>query len=253
MKYRIYFPRRFSCVCIFVAVCNIEIVIKSSLKLCNFLFHHVLSLSGLTACPFVFSDSKCFIQIQQTIEVLFNAHKKGIARTVAVSAVLSVVMFGCESIPARVSADANPTTALSALSPDSTALPASLPLCELDAGTGSDPVDEPEAWTGEELTAIALTLAGECYDHKAQDKRRVCEVILNRVSDGRLGNSILDVLTAKNQFNGYWVQNRPVSENDYEVARQALRDWHDGGCKPLSEYLFFCAGENLENQFRCEY
>ena len=49
---------------------------------------------------------------------------------------------------------------------------------------------------------MALTLAGECYDHKTQDKRRVCEVVLNRVSDGRFGSSIMEVLTAKNQFAG---------------------------------------------------
>lgn len=100
---------------------------------------------------------------------------------------------------------------------------------------------------------MALTLAGECYDHKTEDKRRVCEVILNRVSDGRFGNSIMEVLTAENQFNGYWTQSRPVSANDYEIAEQVLRDWYDGGCKALSEYLFFSASDNLENQFRSEY
>ena len=110
-----------------------------------------------------------------------------------------------------------------------------------------------DPWTEEELYSLALTLAGECYDHKTQDKRQVCEVVLNRVSDGRFGGSIMEVLTAKNQFAGYWTQSRPVSENDYEVAEQALRDWYDGGCKALSEYLFFCAGDNLENEFRKEY
>lgn len=110
-----------------------------------------------------------------------------------------------------------------------------------------------DPWTEEELSALALTLAGECYDHMTQDKRQVCEVVLNRVSDGRFGSSIMEVLTAKNQFAGYWRQSRPVSENDYEVAEQALRDWYAGGCKALSEYLFFCAGDNLENQFRSEY
>lgn len=109
-------------------------------------------------------------------------------------------------------------------------------------------------WTDEELDAIALTLAGECYDDEELDKRHVCEVILNRVSDGRFGGeSVMEVLTAENQFAGYWTQLRPVSENDYEVAKQALEDWYAGGCKALSEYLFFCAGDNRENKFRCEY
>ena len=56
---------------------------------------------------------------------------------------------------------------------------------------------------------MVLTLAGECYEDKEQDKRLVCEVILNRVSAGNFGG--------------------------------------DTG------YLFFEAGENRENIFRCEY
>ena len=109
--------------------------------------------------------------------------------------------------------------------------------------------DEPQ-WTDEELQAMALTLAGECYDDKELDKRRVCEVILNRVSDGRFGDSIIEVLSAENQFSGYWAQSRPVTENDLAVAEQALKDWYDKGCEPLSEYLFFSAGENRENNFK---
>ena len=81
----------------------------------------------------------------------------------------------------------------------------------------------------------------------------VCEVILNRVSNGAFGNGILGVLTAQNAFNGYWFQPRPVSDNDYAVAEQTLRDWYKNGCKPLSEYLYFCKGENRENMFRANY
>lgn len=96
-------------------------------------------------------------------------------------------------------------------------------------------------WATEELQAMALTLAGECYDDKELDKRRV--------SSDQFDDSIIEVLTAKNQFSGYWVQSRAVTENDLAVAEQALRDWYNNGCEPLSEYLFFCAGENRENNF----
>ena len=101
---------------------------------------------------------------------------------------------------------------------------------------------ETKPWTDQDVQAIALTLAGECYNDKVYDKRRVCEVILNRVSDGSWGDTVLEVLASSSQFNGYWKQNRPVSENDMEVAEQAL-----------SDYLYFCAGENRENTFRSEY
>ena len=127
----------------------------------------------------------------------------------------------------------------------------SKPVIECDTDKPDDTEDQ--AWTSDELQAIAKTLAGECYDDQEQDKRWVCEVILNRVSDGRFGDSVVEVLSAENQFSGYWVQSRPISDNDYEIAEQALRDWYAGGCEPLSPYLFFCAGDGFVNEFRSEY
>ena len=108
-------------------------------------------------------------------------------------------------------------------------------------------------WSKDELHAIARTLAGECYDDKELDKRRVCEVILNRVSNSKFASTILEVLKTPGAFNGYWRQSRPVSKNDYVVAKQALQDWCDGGCKPLSEWLFFSKGRKRENVFRSDF
>lgn len=108
-------------------------------------------------------------------------------------------------------------------------------------------------WSTDELHAIAQTLAGECYDDKELDKRRVCEVILNRVSNSKFANTILEVLRTPGAFNGYWRQSRPVSKNDYVVTEQALRDWYDGGCRPLSEWLFFSKGPKRENVFRSDF
>lgn len=113
--------------------------------------------------------------------------------------------------------------------------------------------EEEPLWTEQEVYAMALTLAGECYDDKVHDKRRVCEVIVNRVSDGSWGNTVLEVLTCDSQFNGYWEQNRPVTESDLEIAEQTLADWYANDCNALSDYLYFCAGENRENVFRSEY
>lgn len=104
-------------------------------------------------------------------------------------------------------------------------------------------------WSEQDLAAIVQTLAGECYDDKEHDKRRVVEVILNRVSDGRFGDSIYEVVSAKNQFVGYWNPSRPISESDIKIAEQTLQDWYDNDCKPLSKYLYFRAGENRENTF----
>ena len=105
----------------------------------------------------------------------------------------------------------------------------------------------------EDVEAMALTLAGECYDDKPEDKRLVCEVILNRVSDGSFGDTPYEVCSAPYQFSGYEYQNRSVTENDYEIVYQALKGWHDNEYQALSEWLYFSAGDNRENVFREEY
>lgn len=117
----------------------------------------------------------------------------------------------------------------------------------------TEPIVETEPFTDEEVEAIAKTLAGECYDDKLDDKRLVVEVILNRVSDGRFGESVIEVVSAEGQFNGYWKQSRPVSDSDIRIAKETLREWYENDCKKLSEYLYFCAGPNRENVFRTQY
>lgn len=112
-----------------------------------------------------------------------------------------------------------------------------------------EPAATPKPWTDDELKAMAQTLSGECYDDKAHDKRLVCEVILNRVGDGRFGDSIVEVITAENQFLGYWNPSRPISDNDLAIAEQTLDDWFDNDCEALSTYLYFSAGSNRENTF----
>ena len=115
-----------------------------------------------------------------------------------------------------------------------------------------EPLEE-KPFSDEEVEAIVRTLAGECYDDKMADKRKVVEVIVNRVSDGGFGENVIDVVTAKGQFAGYWRQSRPVSKSDIQIAEETLTDWYANDCKALSEYLFFCSGPNRENVFRSEY
>lgn len=117
----------------------------------------------------------------------------------------------------------------------------------------AEPAPTENPWTDEEIEAMALVLAGECYEDKKQDKRHVCEVILNRVSSDEFDDTIIGVITKPSQFHGYWQQSRPVSEDDRAVAEQALKDWYSLGCAPLSEYLYFEAGDNRENEFRKEF
>ena len=115
-----------------------------------------------------------------------------------------------------------------------------------------DPKDV-KMFSDEEVQAITRTLAGECYDDKLEDKKKVVEVILNRVSNEKFEKTVLEVVSAKGQFAGYWRQSRPVSESDIQIAEETLTDWYANDCKALSEYLFFCSGPNRENVFRVKY
>lgn len=130
-----------------------------------------------------------------------------------------------------------------------------IPINETDTGEPEMIIElsEEKPFSDEEVEAIVRTLAGECYDDKMADKRKVVEVIVNRVSDGRFGENVIDVVTAKGQFAGYWRQSRPISESDIQIAEETLTDWYANDCKALSEYLFFSSGPNRENVFRSEY
>lgn len=108
-------------------------------------------------------------------------------------------------------------------------------------------------FSDEEVQTITRTLAGECYDDKLEDKQKVVEVILNRVSNEKFGKTVLEVVSAKGQFCGYWKQSRPISESDIQITEEILDKWYANDCKALSDYLFFHAGPNRENIFRVKY
>lgn len=91
-------------------------------------------------------------------------------------------------------------------------------------------------FSDEEVQAITRTLAGECYDNKLEDKKKVVEVILNRVSNEKFEKTVLKVVSAKGQ-----------------LAEETLERWYANDCEALSDYLFFYAGPNRENVFRVKY
>lgn len=115
------------------------------------------------------------------------------------------------------------------------------------------PEEEPVLpYTPEELHAMALTLAGECYDNQPQDKRNVAWVICNRARDGRFGEGIIGVVSSTEhaiQFAGYWVQSRPISDNDLEIAEEVLTAYYAGE-DSIHDYLYFTGGTGYTNNFR---
>lgn len=164
-----------------------------------------------------------------------------INRLIIVSLTVMFIFTACGSFTADDAEVVVPTQITSAMPFDTTSY------------QPSEPVLGEEPFSDEEVDAIVQTLAGECYDDKLADKRKVVEVVLNRVSDGRFGESVLEVVSAKGQFCDYWKQSRPVSESDIQIAEETLTEWYENDCEALSEYLFFCAGPNRENIFRTDY
>lgn len=181
------------------------------------------------------SDLKCFSQIWQTIEIARNAKK--IAAIAALTATATIFLSSCR-VPAR-SAEYSVCHASEAAYVQSEAVL-----------TEDAPI---YPWTDDELNTLAKLLAGECYADEYEDKKLVCEVVLNRVSDGRFGDSVVEVITSEHQFVGYWHQAREITENDYDVAEEALSAWYARGCTALSDNLFFTAGSGHTNQFRKDF
>ena len=117
----------------------------------------------------------------------------------------------------------------------------------------ADKPEDMKMFSDEEVQAIARTLAGECYDDKLEDKQKVVEVILNRVSNEKFGKTVIEVVSEEGQFCGYWTQSRPISESDIQIAEETLDKWYANDRRALSDYLFFFAGPDRENVFRVDY
>ena len=105
----------------------------------------------------------------------------------------------------------------------------------------------------------AVTLAKLVYGEgrgiasKAQ-KAAIIWCVLNRVEDSRFDNTIYEVVTAKNQFEGYNVNN-PVWEELLDLSRDVLERWErekngdeNVGRTLPKDYLFFY-GNGKVNKF----
>lgn len=86
-----------------------------------------------------------------------------------------------------------------------------------------------EIWKPEERDVIAMAklLYGECRGVKSRaEQAAVAWCVLNRFDNPRFGGeTIYDVITAKNQFMGYKESN-PVTNDLRELAEDVLNRWH---------------------------
>lgn len=113
---------------------------------------------------------------------------------------------------------------------------------------------QPTPWEPDEAEVIALaqTLYGECRGCSELQQRAVCWCIFNRVDDSRFPDTVRGVITQRSQFFGYSPSN-PVWDSLYDLAYQAMVDWHNGENRVFGpEYCFF-TGNGRINIFTTAY
>lgn len=121
-------------------------------------------------------------------------------------------------------------------------------ICNLSLAPIQPPYEPDEA----EVVALAQTLYGECRGCSELQQKAVCWCVFNRVDDSRFPNDVLSVVSAPYQFAGYSTQN-PVWDSLYDLAYQAIADWHNGENRVLEPGFCFFFGTGSKNVFSTEY
>lgn len=109
-------------------------------------------------------------------------------------------------------------------------------------------------WTEDDLVLLAQTVYAEADICRTQkEKAAVVWCVLNRLDNGRYGDSIREVVTAPHQF--AWSEDRPVVPEYIELAEDVLERWYaekaggkDVGRVLPAGYLFF-EGDGRVNYF----
>lgn len=119
-------------------------------------------------------------------------------------------------------------------------------LCNLSLAPVLPPWEPSEA----DISYISRTIWGETRGCPEIEQRAQGWNILNRVDDSQFPNTVEDVVTAPNQFQGYSINN-PV-EPFYEMARDILIKWHNGEHEIPTD-MFWCHGDGKHQRFRNQY
>ena len=123
--------------------------------------------------------------------------------------------------------------------------------------TIEDLLGDIEAQWGESAIYIAKTVWGEARGCSIDNQRKVIWCILNRVDHKSFPNTIIEVICAENQFQGYYESN-PVTEEMYNMALEIITLWQlEKLGKPIVRdlgptYVFF-RGSSEGNIFREEW
>lgn len=118
-------------------------------------------------------------------------------------------------------------------------------LCNLSLA----PIQPPYTPDEESVVALAQTLYGECRGCSEIQQKAVCWCVFNRVDDSRFPDTIIGVVSAPLQLQGYSSSN-PVWDNLYDIAYSCMADWHNGENRVLDEDMCWFSGWDKINHFR---
>ena len=110
-------------------------------------------------------------------------------------------------------------------------------------------------YTGREVDMLAKMVWGEALGCTAAEQALCVWTAINRLEDGRFGDTFAEVLTAPGQFTGYSHKN-PVVADMRAVVKKCLTTWMRNEPAPLlppyapkAPYLYF-DGRSGHNWFR---
>ena len=122
-------------------------------------------------------------------------------------------------------------------------------VCNLTMPPQEPPTYEPDP---AEVTALAQTLYGECRGCSELQQRAVCWCVFNRVDSEQFPDTVLGVVSQKNQFFGYKTT-FPVTDELYQLAYDCMVDWHNGENRVFGPEFMYFTGNGRINVFRTGY
>ena len=116
----------------------------------------------------------------------------------------------------------------------------------------------PRRWTEQDVTTLARMVWGEGRGVSRNEQKLIVWTVLNRLDNGRYGNSIRQIVTARGQFVGYR-SGHPVTDAIRGMVIDVLEAWDRGEEAKIyppfaryANYLYF-HGDGRHNWFRARY
>jgi len=116
----------------------------------------------------------------------------------------------------------------------------------------------PQRWTEDCVIVLSRMVWGEARGVSRNEQKLVVWTVINRLENGRYGNSLIGVVRARGQFHGYSPQ-FPVTDEIREMVVDVLLAWDRGEEAKVyppfaqtSGYLYF-HGDGRHNWFRARY